>query len=48
MAHEKTSTLHMSDLIGQNLDVRAAASGVIVIVPLLLMIVVERPAGLSR
>ena len=48
MAHEKTSTLHMSDLIEQNLEVRAAASGVILIVTLLLMIVAESPAGLSR
>ena len=38
----------MSEIIEQNFDVRAAASGVILIVTLLLMIVAERPAGLSR
>ena len=40
---------HMWEIIEQNLDVRAAAaSGVIVIFTLLIIIVAERFAGLSR
>ena len=40
---------HISEIIEENLDVRAAAaSGVIVIFALLMIIVAERFAGLSR